>query len=82
MGYTAKNINFINFQRNTLLLFEIKNKFPQNYYLVKDIKKSLSKSMTFYHLFGERYKDIEKLRIMFFYNALPKKIMMIFCPKL
>ena len=29
--------------------------------------------MTFYHLFGERYKDIEKLRIMFFYNALPKK---------
>ena len=38
--------------------------------------------MTFYHLFGERYKDIEKLRIMLFYNALPKKIMMIFCPKL
>jgi len=38
--------------------------------------------MTFYHLFGERYKDIEKLRIMFFYNAKQKKIMMIFCPKL
>ena len=73
LGYTAKNINFINFQRNTLLLFEMKNKFPENNYLVKAIKKSLSKSMTFYHLFEGRFKNIEKLRIMLFYNEMPKK---------
>ena len=71
--YTAENINFINFKRKSLLLMEVKNRFPENDFLVKEIKKALSKSMTFYHLFGERYKDIEKLRIMFFYNAIPKK---------
>jgi len=71
--YTAENIDFLKFKRKSLLLLEVKNRFPENNYLVKEIKKALSKSMTFYHLFEERYKNIEKLRIMFFYNVIPKK---------
>lgn len=71
--FTAENSKFISLKKKTLLLFEVKNRFPENDILVREITKSLSKSMTFYPLYEERFPDIQKLRIMFFYNVIPKK---------
>ena len=72
-GFTAENTKFISFTKKTLLLFEVKNRFPENDNLVAEVQKSLSKSMTFYHLYEERFQDIQKMRIMLFYNVKPKK---------
>ena len=72
-GFTAENAKFISLQRKTLLLFEVKTRFPEYDKIVKEIKIALSKAKTFYHLYEERFPDIQKLRIMFFYNAIPKK---------
>ena len=71
--FTAENSKFISLKKKTLLLFEVKNRFPEDDKLVNEIQISLSKSMTFYHLYEERFPDIQKLRIMFFYSVIPKK---------
>ena len=76
--FTAENSKFISLKKKTLLLFEVKNRFPENDILVREITKSLSKSMTFYHLYEERFPDIQKLRIMSFIMSYRKKIMIIF----
>ena len=65
------NDSFFNFDAGTLVLLEVKNRFPDD--LEKEIYISLNKVMSFYQLYEERYKNIAKLRIMFFYDAIPKK---------
>ena len=66
-----KDANQLLFDKGTIILLEVKNRFPDN--LEKEINIILNKTLNFYQLYEERYKNIEKLRIIFFYDAIPKK---------
>jgi len=59
------------FKEGTLILLEVKNRFPDD--LEKEIYITLNKTMNFYQLYEERYKIIKNVRVMFFYDAIPKK---------
>lgn len=66
-----KNDDHLIFDEGTIILLEVKNRFPDN--LEKEINIILNKTLNFYQLYEERYKNIEKLRIIFFYDDIPKK---------
>ena len=66
-----KNDDHLIFDEGTMILLEVKNRFPDN--LEKEINIILNKTLNFYQLYEERYKNIEKLRIIFFYDDIPKK---------
>ena len=65
-----ENNNILKFNEKTLILLEVKNRFPDD--LEKEINILLSKTMSFHQLYEERFKEIKDIRIMFFYDAIPK----------
>ena len=65
-----ENNNILKFGENTLILLEVKNRFPDD--LAKEINILLSKTMIFHQLYEERFKNIKNIRVMFFYDAIPK----------
>ena len=65
-----ENNNILKFNEKTLILLEVKNRFPDD--LEKEINILLSKTMSFHQLYEERFKEIKNIRIMFFYDAIPK----------
>ena len=68
--FELRTNNFLKFNAKTLILFEVKNRFPEN--MEKEMYILLNKAMDFYQLYKERYDNIEKIRIIFFYDAVPK----------
>ena len=71
--YTAQNSKSIEFGAKTLFLLEVKNKFPELENVEKELFNVFNKAMTFYELYKERFSDIEKIRIIFFYDSVIKK---------
>ena len=65
-----ENNNVLKFDENTLILLEVKNRFPDD--LAKEINILLSKTMIFHQLYEERFKNMKNIRIIFFYDAIPK----------
>ena len=65
-----ENINILKFDENTLILLEVKNRFPDD--LAKEINILLGKTISFHQLYEERFKNIKNIRVMFFYDAIPK----------
>jgi len=65
-----ENNNILKFNEKTLILLEVKNRFPDD--LEKEINILLSKTMSFHQLYEARFKEIKNIRIMFFYDAIPK----------
>ena len=65
-----ENNNILKFNEKTLILLEVKNRFPDD--LEKEINILLSKTMSFHQLYEERFKEIKNIRIMFFCDAIPK----------
>ena len=71
--FYAENDNKIKIDKNTLIFIEVKNKFPETYDFNYQVRKICNKTVSFSQLYGERYENITKIKIMFFYNAVPKK---------
>ena len=71
--YTAQNSKSIEFGAKTLFLLEVKNKFPELENAEKELFNVFNKAMTFYQLYKERFSDIEKVKIIFFYGSVIKK---------
>ena len=57
-----ENNNILKFNEKTLILLEVKNRFPDD--LEKEINILLSKTMSFHQLYEERFKDIQNIRII------------------
>ena len=71
--FYAECDNKIKIDKNTLIFIEVKNKFPETYDFNYQVRKICNKTVSFSQLYGERYENITKIKIMFFYNAVPKK---------
>ena len=71
--FYAEYDNKIKIDKNTLIFIEVKNKFPETYDFNYQVRKICNKTVSFSQLYGERYENITKIKIMFFYNAVPKK---------
>ena len=70
-------LNKIEFHKNSLNLFEIKNRFPSNKDKAKDnikveMDSLLEKTKIFHDLYKDRFK-YEKIKILFFYDSVRKK---------
>ena len=65
-----ENTNILKFDEKTLILLEVKNRFPDD--LAKEINILLGKTISFHQLYEERFKNIKNIRVMFFYDAIPK----------
>lgn len=70
----AQNNNCFEINKNTLILIEVKNKFPEPLDFPSQVGKTCNKVFSFIQLFEERFPQIEKIKIMFFYDAVPKKL--------
>ena len=71
--FIAQDSNFLEVRNNTLVLIEVKNRFPGKEDLELEIKVACSKALTFYDFYIEKYQNMEKIRIMFFYDSIPMK---------
>ena len=71
--FYAESDDIIKIEKNTLILLEIKNKFPEPEDFEYQIRKVCNKTFSFFQLYEERYENIKKIKIMFFYDAVPKK---------
>ena len=70
--------NSITFNENSLILLEIKSRFPSNDPKQKEsldniIDPILDKVIVFYDLYKERFKSIKKVKLIFFYDSIRKK---------
>ena len=80
--FTIQNNDCIQFNENSLVLLEVKNRFPgtmkatSKENIEKDLKNELiilcDKVLAFYELYNERYEEIKKIRIILFYDVIPK----------
>ena len=71
--FVAQDSNYLEVRKNTLVLIEVKNRFPKKIELEQEIKIACSKAWTFYDFYTEKYQNMEKIRIMFFYDTIPMK---------
>ena len=55
------------------MLIEVKNRFPEKKELEQEIRIACSKAWTFYDFYIEKYQNMKKIRIMFFYDSIPMK---------
>ena len=69
----AEENNKIDIKNNTLIIIEVKNKFPESEDFKKIIYNTFNKAITFSQLYQEKFQNINKIRIMFFYDSVPKK---------
>jgi len=74
------NITNKTFNKNSLILFEIKNRFPgtsQNSDVNIELEKKLinlfSKVSIFYQINTEKYKELENVQIILFYDTIAKE---------
>ena len=70
--------NSITFNENSLILLEIKSRFPSNDPKKKEsldniMDSILDKVIVFYDLYKERFKSIKKIKVIFFYDSIRKK---------
>ena len=80
--FTIQNSDCIQFKENSLVLLEVKNRFPGTSHatpkeeIEKDLKNELiilcDKVLAFYELYNERFKDIKNIRIILFYDVIRK----------
>ena len=71
--FYAENNHIIKIDKNTLIFIEVKNKFPEAEDFNYQVRKICNKTISFSQLYAERYENIKKIKIMFFYDAVPKK---------
>ena len=75
--------NYIQFKEKSLVLLEVKNRLPETSYdssekeiIEKELKSELinlcDKVVAFYELYNEIFKDITKIRVILFYDLIPK----------
>ena len=64
--FYAEYDNKIKIDKNTLIFIEVKNKFPETYDFNYQVRKICNKTVSFSQLYGERYENITKIKIMFF----------------
>ena len=74
------NITNITFNKNSLILFEIKNRFPgtsQNSDVKVELEEELinlfSKVSIFYQINMGKYKELENVQIVLFYDTIAKE---------
>ena len=80
--FMLQNNDYIQFDKNSLVLLEVKNRFPgtNNASSKKQIDNELrselinllDKVLAFYELYNERFENIEKIMIILFYDVIPK----------
>ena len=68
----------ITFDKNSLNLFEIKNRFPNNdpndkRYLKTEVCSLLEKVIIFHELYKERFGSFDKVKVIFFYDSVRKE---------
>lgn len=71
--FVAQDSNYLEVRKNTLVLIEVKNRFPEKKELEQEIRIACSKARTFYDFYIEKYQNMKKIRIMFFYDSIPMK---------
>ena len=79
--FSIQNNDYIQFTSNSLILLEVKNRFPGTNYdstqnqIDKELKSELinlcDKILAFYELYNERF-EITKILIILFYDVIPK----------